>query len=221
MGDMTAGSAWPTSTTGATPPDRRTRARERRHNEVYEAAVALITEKGFENTTMDDIAERADIARATVFNHFARKTAILDEWSARRRQTAIEAVNADHLEHSSVRAILHRYVIELAEISNRTRAETVALMGAAVHTTNVLGHPALAGALGSMLEQARHDGRLAPGVDLQLGGLLLASGYFAILSAWIGEEPAPFDLRTRLVSMVDIVLDGILAGSRQGPGADG
>jgi AcrR family transcriptional regulator len=213
MSEMSVESARAASSSGATPPNRRTRGRERRRNQVYEAAVALIIDKGFDNTTMDDIAERADVARGTVFNHFARKTAILDEWSARRRRRAIEAVYSEHLEDHSVREILERYMIELAEISVRTRAETVALMGAAVHTTNVLGNPALADELGSILERARDDGHLASGADPRLGGLLLATGYFATLSAWIVEEPAPFALRDRLVNVVDIVLDGLMPRS--------
>lgn len=40
--------------------------------------MALFVEKGFDSTTMEDIAELADVARATVFNHFPRKSAFLD-----------------------------------------------------------------------------------------------------------------------------------------------
>jgi AcrR family transcriptional regulator len=32
-------------------------------------------EKGSEETSMDDIAERADVARTSVFNYFSPKTA--------------------------------------------------------------------------------------------------------------------------------------------------
>jgi hypothetical protein len=34
---------------------------------------------------MDDIAERADVARATVFNHFPREAAFIDERTAAAR----------------------------------------------------------------------------------------------------------------------------------------
>ncbi len=194
----------------AAPPDRRTRGREQRRNQVYDAAVALFIDKGFDSTTMDDIADRADVARATVFNHFARKTAFLDEWSARRRHRALEAIYAEHLEDHSVAEILERYMVELAKVSTRTRAETVALMGAAIHTTNVLGNPALAHELAELLRRAQADGHLPAHLDAELAGRLLATAYFATLSAWIATEPTPFDLADELVSVMRLVLFGLL-----------
>jgi len=55
--------------------------RERRKLEVrariYVAARELFTEKGFDATTVDEIAEAADVAPATFFNHFQNKQAVL------------------------------------------------------------------------------------------------------------------------------------------------
>lgn len=189
--------------------DRRTRGRQRRRDQVYEAAIELFIARGFDNTTMDDIAERADVARATVFNLFERKTAILDEWGSRRRQRALGAVHADHLSEHSVRQVLEACMVELANVSTSARAETVALMSAAVHSTNVLGHPALADEFAAFLARARDEGQLPAGTDPELGGLLVATGYFAVLTAWIEVEPAPFDLRARLLDMLEMILDGL------------
>jgi AcrR family transcriptional regulator len=49
---------------------------------------------------MDDIAERADVARATVFNHFPRKAAFIDEWTARRQERAAVALGINDLDLS-------------------------------------------------------------------------------------------------------------------------
>ncbi|MBJ21833.1 MAG: TetR/AcrR family transcriptional regulator [bacterium] len=55
--------------------------RERRKLEirvrVYSAARELFTKQGFEATTVDEIAEMADVAPATFFNHFQSKQALL------------------------------------------------------------------------------------------------------------------------------------------------
>jgi AcrR family transcriptional regulator len=55
--------------------------RERRKLEVrtriYSAARELFAKQGFDETTVDEIAERADVAPATFFNHFQSKQAIL------------------------------------------------------------------------------------------------------------------------------------------------
>lgn len=51
------------------------RERQRRliSGELHEAAVALVEERGFADTTVDDIAARAGVARRTFFNHYAVK----------------------------------------------------------------------------------------------------------------------------------------------------
>jgi AcrR family transcriptional regulator len=202
--------SWPASTSlaDAPAPDRRARRRAEGRQRVFRAAVELFVERGFDATTMDDIADRADVARATVFNYFQRKTAFVDEWSAGRRQYALAAVRAEHLDGHPLPEILNRYMVELARLSTRTRAETVALMGAAVHSTNVLGHPQLAVELATFITRARDAGQVRAGVDPDLAGLLVATGYFAVLAEWVSAEP-PFDLESRLLQMVSLLCCGL------------
>lgn len=192
-------------------PDRRTRRRQESRERVYRAAVELFVERGFEATTMDDIADRADVARATVFNYFQRKTAFLDQWSALRRQKAGAAVRRAHLSEHALPEILARYMIELARVSTRTRPETVALMGAAIHTTNVLGNPQLAVEMAGFIARAQAAGEVRPDADPGVAWTLVATGYFAILSQWISAEPVPFDLQSRLLHMVDLLCAGLMA----------
>lgn len=190
--------------------DRRTRHRQERRDRLYRAAVELFVDRGFDNTTMEDIAARADTARATVFNHFQRKTAFLDEWSLRRRERAMHAVRAEHLEDQSLQHVMRRYLTELARISEDTRDETVACMGAAIHSTNVFGNPALAQQFGRFVARAKKTGEIRSDIDAAQAGSLLASSYFATLSAWIAEEPAPFDLERNLQASLDMILHGVL-----------
>jgi AcrR family transcriptional regulator len=196
--------------TGAPAPDGdRPRGRAQRRDAVYAAAVALFVERGFDSTTMEDIAERAAVARATVFNHFPRKTAFLAEWSARRRRRAEDAVRADRLEDRPIREILPRYMVELAGLNVDGRVETVALFSAAARATDLLGNQALAGELAVIFRRGRERGELARSVDPELAGMLLATGYFATLTRWIAAEPAPFDLAARLQELVSLVLDDV------------
>lgn len=44
---------------------------------IRDAAMGLFAERGFTRTTMDQIAEAADVSRATVFTYFATKEAIV------------------------------------------------------------------------------------------------------------------------------------------------
>ncbi|GGS22027.1 TetR/AcrR family transcriptional regulator [Streptomyces griseoviridis] len=60
----------------ATPPGGR---REVTRQRLYEAAVTLIAEQGFSATTVDQIAERAGVAKGTVYYNFAGKADLFEE----------------------------------------------------------------------------------------------------------------------------------------------
>ncbi|MEV5594183.1 TetR/AcrR family transcriptional regulator [Streptomyces sp. NPDC052496] len=46
---------------------------------LFEAAVTLIAEQGFSSTTVDEIAERAGVAKGTVYYNFASKNELFEE----------------------------------------------------------------------------------------------------------------------------------------------
>ena len=137
-------------------------------------------EKGFEETTMDDIAERADVARTSVFNYFSKKTAFLDEWGTRRRQRAVEAIQSEHLEDKSASEFLKRYMAVLGELNANDRADCVVMMGASLKWNDVMTGSLLAPELSGVLEQARYKDQIRDEIDTQQAGLLLAVGYFAV-----------------------------------------
>lgn len=71
--------------------NRRERQLIERRKEILGAALELFEQKGYEATSMEEIAEEADVARATLYNHFPSKgdvvlaltTAVADEWLAK------------------------------------------------------------------------------------------------------------------------------------------
>lgn len=53
--------------------------RDATRQKLYEAAVTLIAEQGFSSTTVEEIAERAGVAKGTVYYNFAGKTELFEE----------------------------------------------------------------------------------------------------------------------------------------------
>ncbi|MCG7529009.1 TetR/AcrR family transcriptional regulator [Streptomyces sp. OfavH-34-F] len=53
--------------------------RQATRQRLYEAAVTLIAEKGFSATTVDEIADRAGVAKGTVYYNFKSKTELFEE----------------------------------------------------------------------------------------------------------------------------------------------
>jgi AcrR family transcriptional regulator len=65
-------------------PGRRERKKLETRNRIFSEAIRLFIEQGFDATTVEEIAERADVGKGTVFNYFPQKTAFLiaaySEW---------------------------------------------------------------------------------------------------------------------------------------------
>ncbi|MEW6555374.1 MAG: TetR/AcrR family transcriptional regulator [Actinomycetota bacterium] len=52
---------------------RRERERQQRRNDIVEAAEALFSEKGFKGTTMQEISERVELSKGTIYLYFKSK----------------------------------------------------------------------------------------------------------------------------------------------------
>ena len=58
-------------------PDRQERRKRRTRQAIQTAALELFAERGYRETTINDIAERADVAPRTVTVHFPAKEELL------------------------------------------------------------------------------------------------------------------------------------------------
>ncbi len=99
----------------ATPPDRRTRKRLATRQRISDSASRLFVERGFDQVTVDEIAEAADVARMTVFNHFARKEDMffdLDEEGREDLLGALQKKDAGTSPIEALRLFAHRAVAE-------------------------------------------------------------------------------------------------------------
>jgi len=56
------------------------RKKKKTREKIVKIAMDLFQEQGFNNTTMEQIAEKTDIARKTLYNYFPIKEAIVDEY---------------------------------------------------------------------------------------------------------------------------------------------
>jgi AcrR family transcriptional regulator len=176
---------------------------------LLETALELFLEQGYERTTMDEIANRADVARTTVFNHYPRKAEFLAEWAARRRDKVASGLRHNHVNEQPIGWILDHYMQLMAELNEESPAATKELMPAAIAFDNVLLKPPLAGTLAAYIRRAQRRGEVRADVDPNQAGLMLATTYFSTLINWCDPEPPAFDLRQALHGAVRLVLGGI------------
>jgi len=76
----------------AKPPDRRTRKRLATRQRISDIASSLFIERGFDEVTVQEIAEAADVSRMTVFNHFSRKEDMFFDLDQEGREDLLAAL---------------------------------------------------------------------------------------------------------------------------------
>ena len=153
---------------------RRERRRQEARDRIYNAAIELFLEQGYERTTMDEIGNRADVARTTVFNYYPKKSAFLDEWAARRRAKVADSLRQHHLDDKPIGVVLENYMLLFAQLNEEHRTQATELMPAAITFGNVLNDPPLAETVADYIRLAQERGQVWAEVDAGQAGLMLA-----------------------------------------------
>ena len=86
---------------------------------MIRAAMELFAERGFEQTTAGDIAERAGVTERTFFRHFADKREVLFDGSGTMQRTAHDAILAAPADLSPLDAALAGMVSGGGLLENR------------------------------------------------------------------------------------------------------
>jgi AcrR family transcriptional regulator len=169
------------------------------------AALDLFAANGFAETTIDQIAERADVARQTVLNHFPYKTDFGRAWGQGRRDqlAAIgERVPADE----PAGALVCRYFAALARMNEGERDLTRAMLQSLTPNEVFLYIRAVPAAA---IQRGQRQGEFSSAADPDAAAEILTSVYFGTLSRWLIDGPPPFDLGQALADRLELVLLGL------------
>jgi AcrR family transcriptional regulator len=193
------------------PLGRRERKKLETKDRIVDCAVTLFASRGYDSTTMEDIGECADVARATVFNYFARKEDIVFEWIARQRAELETVLTGDDHKATDTASRLRRAFRALAHAYEDDPATGRAMVRAFLRA----GGPLLAQAsetpalLADTLRTGQQQGDIAPHIDPTHAGLVLFDAYLGVLYRWVNEEDGPAAFEKNLMASLDLVLPAI------------
>ncbi|WP_262505544.1 TetR/AcrR family transcriptional regulator [Streptomyces sp. TRM68367] len=175
------------STPAARPPlGLRERKKIKTRQAIRNATYALIEEQGYEATTIEQIAERAEVSPSTVFRYFPAKEDIVltDEWDPVMLEE-LRARPADEAWSDSLRYVLHKALdLSLAEEPEVTRLRTRLMVDVPAVRSRMFESMS---ATGQLLRQAvaERTGLDPDSLEVRvltmsvIGGLLEASHYWA------------------------------------------
>jgi AcrR family transcriptional regulator len=194
-----------------TPPSRRERSKRERRKRIKEAALALFMEKGFEASLVEEITERADVAKGTFFNYFPSKRAVLvDSYEAldARFFAAIRRLDPTRPAPS-----LARY-FRWAERTLRAEGTLARVLFEAIASQAALdaidreSGRRVEREMAHFLAEARARGTLWRGADPDLGAAILTDLWAASVRGWF-EANQVGSLAKTLTAKVGLFFQGL------------
>jgi AcrR family transcriptional regulator len=178
------------------PLSRRAHNKARTTAAILEAAKACIAESGVQGATMDQIAAKADIARATLFNYFPSKSEIVvalidqneagfyravDRWRAAEgidtagRMLGLFRATGRYLQRASP---LERLLVGVSWLNWNDESSTGRI-------DRVLD------AFGGLLADGRARGEIGAAIDLTVAAEIICHTYLGIIHAWRMDPEYP------------------------------
>lgn len=199
-------------------PRVRRRRKEARPAEILEAAYAVFIERGFAAARLEDVAQRAGVAKGTIYRYFADKEALFLAVMQGLETPVFEQVDefiaqfpgpTDELLALAIRQF-YRGLVQgnLAPLLRIILAEgpQFPVLAETHYNTAVAAGQAL---LGKIIKRGITRGEVRAGAAERFPMMLMAPAAMAILWSLLFEKYHPLDLEAYIEAHIDLVLYGI------------
>lgn len=191
---------------------RRERKKRARRDRIYETARRLFLEHGFAATTVEQIAEAADIAQATFFNHFPSKTAVLHEMasevSERLQAMLEEELATPGTAEARIRRFATHAVQGMSEAEDLARDILLEMLRTASGPGKALPYLSLVHQpFTTILRDGQRDGNVRRDLEPALLAELVIGILNTALVGWLNDPAYPF--AKRLARFAEIIAEVI------------
>lgn len=202
---------------------RRERRKQEVERRIREAARTLFLRKGYEQTTVEEIAERADVAKGTFFNYFPRKDSLLEAIAEDVVEELFEELGPPESWTGTAREQLLRLFLRLGDLVARNPELSKVMIienlrNLWLHAEGDELEREFNRLIRQVLERGRARGELATGADVAMGAKLLEAAYFTTMVEWLRAGAPEAVYREQLTAKFDIIFRGL---GRPEPAAKG
>jgi AcrR family transcriptional regulator len=210
---------------------RRERKKQETRQRLLECAWRLFQERGYDDTTVEDITEAADVAKGTFFNYFQTKEALLDELALWRIDLlGSHVLAADDVPEGAVARIKRMVRAMAAEFSPQRELPQHLLIARISAPIRHESAHRLGSIMHDLVQQGQDSGEIRKDVDAGLIARLLLTGAFHHFM-WFHHpkdghlshgspsgdggspenkgEPNALSLEAKLIESVDALMDGL------------
>ncbi|GGN06525.1 TetR family transcriptional regulator [Thermus composti] len=188
--------------------------KRRRRERIFQAAMRLFRERGFQETTATDIAKAAHVSRGTFFNYFPYKEAVLLEYGAELLHHAQSEVRRYLAQGMDPLEVLYRLFAELARFTKEEKDLLLPLLYELLNPDPIRARAAfealpLGDLIAEILRPLQEKGVVRQDLSLERMGRTLADLYFLAALRWAAYTPHR-DLGVELERSLRLALEGIL-----------
>ena len=192
-------------------PGRRERGKADRRRRLFDAAMRLYVQRGFDAVTVEQITAAADVAKGTFFNYFPTKTHVLLDYHARFAREVLAA--GEKLHGTSARDLFGRFFGKAAAVARRggPAFDLLVRQTIAQPQLNVADEDAAPRTLrlyGRFFQTGIDAGEVRPDLDLELASYVVGDLWTGTLLEWVFSGHA-FALGPRLRRKLDLLVDGL------------
>ena len=187
---------------------RRERKKIKTRQRLLQAALQLFRQYGYDVTTVEQIAEAADVAKSTFFNYFETKETILPALAEWRLEQLKEALLPERGAPASPVACIKLILRLMADdpLSDPTMMKR--LFAAKGHNLGLNPAHALTDLLAEQVRQAQAAGEIrADLAPIYLGSIIRALFFQQLMTCYYDQRSVP--LPELLDQTVDLLLDGV------------
>ena len=195
-----------------------TTRRERRSIELRErlfrAAIQLFAQKGYSETTVEDITNAADVGKGTFFNYFPSKEHILASFGrmqVEKVQLAADAISTTKL---PIQVFLRKMALDVISEPARNPAIMRALLQANLSSEPVRQamrevHENATALLARILKEGQHRGEVRNDLEATEMAPVLRQSFLGAMLIWSLNGDGP--LESRIESVFRVVWNGLSA----------
>jgi AcrR family transcriptional regulator len=201
-----------TKSTLAAAPDRRERRSAETRERLFRAALKLFAEKGFAETTVEDITNAADVGKGTFFNYFPSKEHILIAFSDMQIAKLHAAIENMRQGHESIHDFLKNLSVRMTEEPAKSPEVIRAILQANLSSSSVRSlmrekHQRAEALLTELVQIAQDRGECRRDLSaLQLAQVIRQTtlGTWLTWSVW-GDASLP----DRITTALDVLWSGL------------
>lgn len=197
-----------------------------KQDRILNAAIDVFLARGYADARMDEVAEKAGVAKGTLYLHFASKDALFEaviENALAPIRDALEFMDGQSHDEPVDAETLHRFYRKVAgfvetgvpgAVMRLVIAESGRFPGIAETYFKTIVEPGL-DHLGSLLDKGTHDGTIAGGTIRDHPMVLIAPVLLAVLWRQLFQDYRPLDTDRFLSAFADMACQGLVPGGQK------